>query len=403
MNQPGEQRPVLDHQTSDDLAACLSDKAQLWRLRVCKYKLLNPMSRRIDGFEEAPEFDLKCGGGPVARRRPQRVDREVAAELDELVARNALGDPLAAAASKPLPASAREARRAERPNVSARRDALPEASPSAPPPIADQGDSALSDEEDIFGPAEPDEDADDACPHLLEAPPAGDQVLEELSAGLFAEAVLKVELESAEPLAGDDVLPPAFGMPNLGTRASDGTAEGRPTTSGVALANNQDEVGELASLIDVVVEMSGVAGSEAHAGPSAVSGAGSSTDAPAALAASASSAQDGAETTPAAPVTEAPPPPPQGQPIAGGPGGWWMTPGGYVFSSSGRYQGRITQWGRYVSVKCASHGCSKAKRRERITDGEICHWLLRGMEEFQVGVGAPVKEMKREHEKLWPL
>lgn len=63
-----------------------------------------------------------------------------------------------------------------------------------------------------------------------------------------------------------------------------------------------------------------------------------------------------------------------GQPIEGGPPGWVMRPGGYIFDETLRYRCRITAWAKSVSIK-APGGKSKAVRREWATDGELCQWF----------------------------
>ena len=77
-----------------------------------------------------------------------------------------------------------------------------------------------------------------------------------------------------------------------------------------------------------------------------------------------------------------------------------MTAKGYVFCDQHRFRGRITSWGKNVSVKCAVHGCSKAKGRAKVTDGQLAEWLRRGVEEVPVVLGDP-KAAQRRHEAMF--
>lgn len=103
------------------------------------------------------------------------------------------------------------------------------------------------------------------------------------------------------------------------------------------------------------------------------------------------------------PAAEAAPPPEPapslGQEILGGPHGWTMTDRGYVFDGDQRYRGRITSWGsksKRVSVKCASHGCSKTKARSMVTNGQLAHWLAQDF--GQPSEEVPVTALRRRHE-----
>jgi hypothetical protein len=55
---------------------------------------------------------------------------------------------------------------------------------------------------------------------------------------------------------------------------------------------------------------------------------------------------------------------------------------GYVFSNANRLVGRLTSWGKNVSMKCQAHGgsCSLAKGRHKVTDEALLAWLNRASE-----------------------
>lgn len=82
---------------------------------------------------------------------------------------------------------------------------------------------------------------------------------------------------------------------------------------------------------------------------------------------------------PAPAPAEPPPPPPLpdgAMAILGAPAGWTKTPQGYIFSPEHRRAGRLTAWGKSVSMKCGAHTkCSLAKGRAVATVAQLIAWL----------------------------
>lgn len=403
---PGIENLSLRHETSDDLARLLSMQAQKWRLRVCTYVLLSPMKMQVTGFETAPAFDIHCGGPRAARAAGGRKpDQELLAQLDDMAALNDLQDPFS---ELPRGRRSSQAPRRERPP---QRQATSSTSAAVPPAsLVDEPEPETADDADIFGAEDGDnEDEEHSQAHLLAAPPPVDDEPGRLSKDVLIEAVPQLDLMGDECAEEDVHLPPPFGLGEAGvgptsvgaTPASTSASSGGPTSD----ANAAHQVDMLAELLGEIVGMS-EPGQERDAPvvepamPSASSSSASSIPGPPSTA----NDQQPEEATAGGLAMPPPPPPPAalvGDAIPEAPEGWSMTVGGYVFFEQGRYRGRITAFRTNVSVKCATHGCSKMKGRSKVTDGQLCHWLKLGVDECAPSAEAPVKQQGAKHVSLW--
>lgn len=396
---PGVVASGLHHETSSDLAIGLCDLATSWRLRVCKYRLLSPMEMSVIGFEAAEDFDVRCAPG-AQRAQPARRRRRPPADLAAVFELNSLEDPLAGGAEH----AARRAAAAPRGVVGHRAAASPSPPSAGAGPIVDQ---ALGDDrqEGIFGDADQSSDgAGEDVGALLEDPPLVDHLLHDLGADVLIDTAEQVDLMAPDLMLGEeDPLPMAFGAAGAAeansTKAASGAAGGRGKGSksnkadGGEVEQQEAAIDELGNVCDIVAELADiVAADDAPPGGNASA---SSTDPPVAQ-------EVAAALAPA--LAPAPPPPGAvGAPIPGGPQGWTMTPLGYVFFDAGRNRGRITTWGRNVSVRCSLHGCSKAKNRGKISDGEMAAWLARGVNECPVTGQESSADLKKRHMALFPL
>lgn len=402
-------RMALRHETSDHLACRLSGLAQEWRLRPCCYQLLSPSRMRITGVEAAEELDIRCGAGKGAPRRRGGAKPGLPAEVSEALALHGMGDPVSGGD------------RVRRGVGGAQRQLAPRSGRHRPPPapiaaplssssrLARQG-PAGSDDEDLFGPLEEESDgqAEECQAHRLQEPPSLSSEVVALGEGLLISAAGRADLmEDPCPPDGDgdafEHLRPALSETVAGSNEL-GEMDG-PVANDLG-AGPTGGAAELASVIDIAAELSGVI--DASDG-----GVEAETIAPESAAASSSQAMPEIANKPEVDATasaasqstptQAPPVvATTGEPISGGPEGWTMTPKGYVFCSAGRYRGRITSWGGNVSAKCALHGCSKAKRRAKISDGELAQWLARGVAECPLSDG-DVKTMGKQHILLFPM
>lgn len=397
---------VLHHKTSDDLSAYLDGIARRWRLRVCKYELLSPWRMKVVGVDEA--IDLATSTSTRARSRaglPQ--------DLVEALALNDLGDPLCnnnmQAASAPRP------RRSRQPTPRSGRQSALETAAGAP---EDGGDHEL-----FGGPGDDDEDEQPEAfepPAPLENPPSFDGELLGLGEGL-----LIPEIDRSELMDGQAVAEPGRDPTSSPRAGGPADVDAWPDVVGMGAAHGAEiaaAVAELGGFVDLASELSGlideddrreqaVAGEQHPPQPlqqdqpgphGAASSSSSAALAPAAAAAalpptpmeapaSEEVASSAGAAQPAAPVQS------PGDPIVDGPPGWTMTPGGYVFCDAARLRGRITSWRHNVSVRCTLHGCSKAKRRTAVTDGQLAQWLAAGVVASAAAPETPADQLKKAH------
>lgn len=389
---PGESAVGLQHMTSSELLLSLLAQAPQWRMRICKYTLLTPMQMVVTGLEGAEQFDLLCGGHqPKAARIGQRRNAaSTAAELEAVFALNDLGDPMLLGArhgakqlggdmqqegTGPAPLADGPMRRRQR-----QRKTLPPEDPEA------------------FGEASDlDAEAEECFEDLLEAPPLVYAELLERGADLLTQPVHNADLMAPDLALGeDDLLPQAFqedggNLPPaaVGAASSSGSGLARPSDASASAIESLGGVLDLvAELADIMPEEDGgnglPPGSPVGEAPASV------PEAPAA----------DAQPEPLAPP---PPRPAVGAPIADGPEGWTMDALGYIFCLEGVNRGRITGWGKSVSVRCRAHGCSKAKGRAVVTNGQLAHWLARGIAECAWTPGRDTNELKQQHIAMFRL
>lgn len=396
----------IAHRTSDGLAQVLAGTARFWRFRVCVYDLVNPVRMIITSTDERPEICLDVDSeGPGARRRPAPptpADRELALQLAEIASLSSMGDPR------------RPARPRQQPPKSGRASATQPASASRQPPaeplppgvlLTDAFPPSGDAEEDLSG----DDDIGDGLgPGALVAPlpglPGVDGDLMSLGAGILIHAADPGDLldEDGIWLATEPELPPPFvsraeaGDPLAAASAASGRVAGSGTSAGVG-----EGIDHAAEVLDMAAELAGIMQED----PTALPGAG-------AVSASEGGSDGPVSVEPGAASAEQPAPPVEplarrsaelGSAVAGAPPGWTMTSRGYCFDPSGEYRGRITAWKTSVSCKCRLHGCSKAKNRSRITDGQLMQWLAEGLEQCMPSPECSVQDMAKRHLRLFPL
>lgn len=394
----------LRHEASSDLAARMSAIALHWRLRVCQYKLVSPMQMEMHGFEPSELLDIQCRD--IGRARRLGGAAAVAADLAVIRELEHLGDPLSTrGTSRGTSGTTRPARSARRPGIGSGAGAsLPDAGPpSAPDPDA----------EGIWGddPTEVrvgDSHGDDFALAVLEQPPPVDEQLAILSHEFLIPAIDAADLEHADIAPEDEAQPPldavlADGGAGVGAFAD----AGRSPTS---LGGGDEQLERATAAIVEVVELAATASGISEASPTTPAAAGASSSGAASISAAGPAPPPQPET--AAPVTGASSGTQGaaddtvaiGNPILDGPIGWTMTAGGYIFCDQRRYRGRITAWATNVSIKCALHGCQKAKGRAKISDGRLVHWLAEGLAQCSPGEDAPPRDvLKKNHLRLFPM
>lgn len=392
----------LHHETSCDFASALARRAPHWRIRVCKYTLLSPMRMLVTGLEHAEGLDVRCGPRRAAR---QQTRPGAASELSDVLALNDLGDPFASEGPKRAPlrcpgasgARASGAVAQPQPGVLAdapmRRNARQSEARGLELPGDGNGEEMSADDEDT--------EAEDLS-SLLEAPPPIDVALGHLAEGLLIPDVERADLGDPDLLLeAEGPLTEAFIQP--GTTA-EGTAQVASPEGLVASGNgpSADEVGQAVDSLEEVLDLAAALADIVPASEIEASGHTSASSGSAPAASSEGVAAEPPVEPPTQPVI-AEKPSPLGAPISGGPAGWTMSPAGYVFCENGRHRGRITSWGTNVSAKCALHGCSKAKGRNKITDGQLAAWLARGVSECGFGDGRSKEELKKQHITMFPL
>lgn len=221
----------------------------------------------------------------------------------------------------------------------------------------------MTDDEDIFGEgSDLDEEVEVVEAFELQSPPP--QISPDLlaaSEGLLIQASERGDLleERAPASSADD--PFRHLGAGMVDDATDTQASEWVEKDAVAVGAAADE---LSSAIDLASELAGLIGEDSEATPATIgcpSASSSSTVAPKSVASSAAPAGDASEPAPTA-ASQCSDVLAVGTQIPGGPLGWTMTPKGYVFCDQQKHRGRITAWKSNVSVKCAAHGCGKARR-----------------------------------------
>lgn len=394
----------LRHETSDDLALHLSAMAWQWEIRICQYALVSPMRMKVTGFENNPVFCVKCDLQSRVARTP-RPTAGLSKELAEALALNAELQGSAASGGRGRGRGAAKATHrhgaahavqplgprssaAELVAVGSSRAETMEGADDLDKDDTFEGDGASSEDEGgvlVVGLAE-----------LLEGQPAIDEEMRSLTEGLLLPKVDRGALMAAD-LAAEDAwlpdVPTSIGIADLVAGA--GSASSGAQAPAAAASSLDQALEGLDSVVGMAVDLSCNADVQdgqpstaaAASSSSAAEGGASLASPPAALAA--------VPDDPQGPLAAPPPPKAQvGEPIADGPIGWAMTDRGYVFDADGRHRGRITMWGTSVSVKCTAHGCSKAKGRAKVTNGQLAHWLARG----DAAEGDTAKERRRCHE-----
>lgn len=372
-----EARSSFHHETSEDLALKLQGRASKWRLRLCKYDLVSPTRMLVTGLEPAGEFDLQVDLAPQRPARRQRFASGLAGDLAMVLALNAELRQSASTSRLPSnsPASAQLAagqRPAPRGQAAIAGDRLAREPVSARAP----------DEEDVFGSDDdlqqeaglPGEEEDDCLADLLESQRGMDQGLLQLAAGLLMPEVDRGDIMSAD-VADDteDRLPDAHVAAGTDATPAVGESAAQSSPDMVAADNLGEAMDNLEAIVEMTAKLACDTGEEQGENP------------PSGAASSSSGGVDVAGAGVGAPIVAAeaaPPPAPAinvGDPIPDGPAGWTMTRLGYIFDSDHRQRGRITAWGRNVSVKCSMHGCSKAKGRDKVSNGALARWLAGGV------------------------
>lgn len=385
----GEQHELgFQHVSSDDLCLALVEEAPRWRMRICVYELLAPLRMKITGLDPNPDLDFEFG---PARRTAQRqkASSATASALADVALLNNLGDPMdfSNRSSGSVVRKQQRERRAghsSAPRVArAEQPVIQEAQPQPQPAI-----------EDIFGGLSGDE-GDSAQSVIVGLPGlAVDAELAELSAGLLIPAVEEAHPDLDADLPGED---DQLGEP-FATSASATASASRPQADAI----DPDQVGRaldsMADVLDAASMLAAVAPAELGHADAGSASASSTSAAPVA----ANVPLVGlAPPTPAQPLA----PPALGPPIEGGPPGWTMSPAGYIFDEAGRHRGRITSWGKpvatNVSVKCALHGCSKAKARSRVSDGQLAQWLAQGVMDCPIDGSTSREELVKRHVRMF--
>lgn len=378
---------IIEHETSAELSRRLFELSGEWRLRVAQYDLVSPLRMRVVGVEPAPQFDMRCsasGSAPVAQVA-RKGDKSLNSELQDALNLNAMLDD-AAPTSRRSTSSAIGAGRAHRSR-----------SHKAHRRHAEGGES---DREDIFGSDSEEDLPEDDCQQMLVQQPQIDCRLEELSADILMPAVDRGDLLAADmeqemaaaTLDGGQVVPGELDVQE---------GLGASTEGGGPSASISDGIDAAVGVLNLAAELAGVMAEDE--GEAKASGAASSASASADPLVTADAASGGE----ASKSVDAGNPPLVGSAVPGGPDGWSMSPSGYIFCPAGRHRGRITTWGKAnVSIRCALHPkCSQAKGRSKVSDGQLVHWLARGVAECMPSgePGRSAKEMAIKHASLFSL